>query len=1140
MSELVLSPGEAVHTKFGTGVVVKCYDDMVKVRMWRQPGKSIVSGAVATLSRDSILKKVAAAPGMTVRLSPSDKAKAQDSTSDEMYLIERYLPTNDAFLVSSVQQGGRLARTLAVMSSSEGTADDSARAASHRELRPEQIDPKSTSSKFYPALEELIQRGEEAWNRAIDTTSEYAPQILDNANQLKEAVSVNNVDVSEETVAKLISDTSSASIATINDKLDKLSIGKTPGHESPSSSAADLTAQQALNTAADHAAKVTNAASSGLALPQAEEVKQIYTMLRDDDLTLLFQRGKERLKELIDVEVPERTSRALNAMGIELEETEYAATFEDGKSSVKGGLAKLQRDALDSLNELLEVDITEDGIVVQSPRKKGKSIDDGPSIKIDTSALQIDPSLLSSKDAAKTVAVQQFHKMFDTLTELAKSDSQLQSIYTKITDRTQRWQEMTGKILETKTASLFMEGSQRLRSRAMELLNVAPGQVGSAFGTPGGGGIDLMRAFTEGDIAMAKLKGMEMTSAVRTRLFAAIELRSESLGGLDSVIAGSIKSIEESKTASFLQQEELKNLSLSSTMNTVRTMVNGQEGLTQETMHDVMSRLQSTATNGMKDTKESLIALLSRRSAVRDSVLLRLEQVFLELETQLGEDLTAQQLHDLVSGKGGTLALFQPVAAMAAKEIEAQLDAAEAKMKEAKHWDPRAESVLSKVRQIARGELSTNDLLDLATEYLNDEEVVAKSGGLIMKAESLLDNFEAASSRIEKAGDRGDGNDATVQLMDAVTKAGITKETVLNSVGGLDVNKLLDDTQSVMTDEAARRELVSSAGDTALDFLLKVLPSLPVPPFDGVREVCDDIASLYLFLEFLSAPLLQGLVYHLSNLSMAGFKVKKEDIYIEVAGLAARKGANKIMDQPNRQVKASELLIIDVRNISAVLEDALWSFEQTYMPYLKGKGRANTRLWDGAIRLKFELRRHVARVEKVNGEESPVWEPILCLNDRSCSIGGIELAIQGSGRITWAANKLAKLLQNPLRDYVVSVIVAALKNNSGWLVDTLNQNLGPYWDLVMRTANLELDKLPKLARHHITKADDDLVEDEVELVWRERVPLGINILTNCESGYLKVIDLPRGTQARKVAQDKQLDPEIFKGEYETGSDCFSI
>jgi hypothetical protein len=36
----------------------------------------------------------------------------------------------------------------------------------------------------------------------------------------------------------------------------------------------------------------------------------------------------------------------------------------------------------------------------------------------------------------------------------------------------------------------------------------------------------------------------------------------------------------------------------------------------------------------------------------------------------------------------------------------------------------------------------------------------------------------------------------------------------------------------------------------------------PVPPFEGVKD---------------------GLVYHLSNLSMEGFKVKKENIMVEIA-----------------------------------------------------------------------------------------------------------------------------------------------------------------------------------------------------------------------------------------------------------------
>jgi len=211
----------------------------------------------------------------------------------------------------------------------------------------------------------------------------------------------------------------------------------------------------------------------------------------------------------------------------------------------------------------------------------------------------------------------------------------------------------------------------------------------------------------------------------------------------------------------------------------------------------------------------------------------------------------------------------------------------------------------------------------------------------------------------------------------------------------------------------------------------------------------------------------------------------------------------------------------------------VWSFEQTYMPYLKGSGKANTRLWDGAIRLKFELRRRMVNaggLDPVTGRPiNATWEPCLCLNDRSCSIGGVEVTIQGESRITWVANKLVSVLKNPLRDYVVSVIINALKNNSGWLIEKLNQNLGNYWDFILKTAKLELEKLPKLARHHVTEAESDPDEEMVELVWRERVPLGLNLLTNDSSGYLKVIDFPRGTQARKVAQSKQLDPDLFKG-----------
>ncbi|KAL7549489.1 hypothetical protein ACHAWF_012758 [Thalassiosira exigua] len=817
-------------------------------------------------------------------------------------------------------------------------------------------------------------------------------------------------------------------------------------------------------------------------------------MLRDDDLSELFARGRDRLSELAGgAEIAsERTRGALAAMGISL----------DDEGDDDGGAARMRREALASLDRILRVEVS-----------------DGDDV--------LDPALR----LAATARVR-FGEAYDALSRAAATDPRLSSIFADVSDRTRAWREATGRLAQTRTVGVFAEGGRRLRARAAGLLeDVAAG--GSGFAGAG----DLTRAFAEGDAALARLKTLEVGDAVRRRLFEAIELRSESRGGLDAVIAGSLAAVCGEGQRLGTEASGLLNVGVKDGVS---------DRVSEDSIHSLISKLQQSATSTMSETKETLVALLSHRSAHREAVLLRLERVFMDLESQLGKDMTAEEIAQLASGAGGTMALFEPVAKRAAEEIEAQLDAVEERMRASKNWSHKADKVMEQVRKIMRGELSLSDLLDMAAGYLDEDEVVSKGGSIIVKAEGILDDLEAATARLGEAGASGAG--ASSSLLEAVAKAGLTKDAVLRNVEGLDVDRVLDGAAGVATDEAARRELISSAADTALDFLLKILPEMPVPPLDGVRE---------------------GLVYHLSNLSMAGFKVKKEDIHIEIAGIRTAanedgdEGEGKVDDgdsaekpprPQSRAAKASEILLIDIRNISATLDDAVWSFEQTYMPYLKGSGKANARLWDGDIRMSFELRRQKveASSEASGGGDGEAWEPVLCLNDRSCSIGGVELLIQfnrkkfsfhpaalgfttghsavkGTGRMAWAANKLANLLRNPLRDYVTAVIVNVLKNNSGWLIDMLNQNLAPYWDVILRTASLKLGDLPRLARHHVTKADPEERADEVELVWRERVPLGLNILTNDPSGLLKVIDLPRGTQARKVAQSRQLDPDIFKG-----------
>ena len=1071
-----IAPGDSVLTKYGAGVVVRVFSspphppsedrggeggqddgdddggEWASVRLWRRPGESVGSCAIATLrAADCATRLLVASPGTIVRVavvvsseSGSDGGgvagddgarSAEDGAPARLHVIERYLPSSDSYL----------ARPLVDGDDGGGTAAGDRMPTSVVSLSPSQI--ASSSSRFYPMLIELIDRGEAAW------TSAHLSGV---AGELVRAV---------DAVASAIDGGGGPD--------DAMSIESSRGG-APAALGAD---------------------AGGIVppLPRAEEVRRVYDMLRDEDLSGLFLRGRERLKELVEEELPARAKHTLAGMGIELDDEDDGDGNDSPSSSVGGGAAgsmrrrmnRLRKEALTSLDEMMT-------------RTRNAAGEAPP------------PDATTSSIAMAEEARMRFADAFDALSKAATSDPQLTTIFGSISDKTKTWQEMTGRLLQTRTASLFVEGAQRLTARAAEVLSGATTTTSTASGATtttstassahasgrrnADADADLTRAFTEGDVARAKLKSMEMGDAVRRRLFAAIELRSESSGGLDAIIAGSLA--RASSGAASLP---------------------GVGGLPpEEAIRSVVSDLRRNSTSAMRGTKESLIALLSRRSGHRDAALLRLERTLVDLESQLGHDLTPERIADIAGGEGGTMALFGPIAIRAAREIEVQLDAAESRMRESRHWNEGAGDVMTNVRRITRGELGIADLLDAAAGYLDDEDVVARSGDLIVRAESLLDTFEAASARLGGGGDagRGGAGSAGAGIMDAVAKAGITKDAVLRGVEGLDMNKLLDDTQTAITDDKARRELISSAGDTALDFLLKILPSVPVPPFDGVRE---------------------GLVYHLSNLSMAGFKVKKEDVCIEIAGMRAAAPQSSRSDT-TRAVNASELLIIDIRNISATLDDAVWSFEQTYMPYLKGSGKANTRLWDGAIRLKFELRRRIAKIEvdPDSGRETATWEPVLCLNDRSCSIGGVELLIQGESRIAWMANKLTSLLGTKLRDYLVIVIINALTNNSARLIDMLNLNLCNYWDFIMRTAKLELGGLPELEEHHVTKASVDKNEDLVELVWRERVPLGLNILTNDNSGMLKVIDLPRGTQARQVAQAKQMDPDLFKvSEYGT-------
>ena len=784
------------------------------------------------------------------------------------YLIHCYSPRNDSYLVSHIDEEINQRVDIVTCLSRDDVEchkENNTNTMTLLELKSDEIQT-SKSAKFYPLIDELILRGNEA-------------------------------SAAAKTVFKDVNITTMKSIG-----------------------------ENELNNF--NSEKVTNFMKQSI--PESEHVKSIYKMLKDEELTILLEKGRERLQQLSSGGLNEATENILKEMGVTINDDIARPSL----------LVHAQEQALEALDALLAENFN------------------------------------VSLDSMKTSVGSTFEQMFDSFSTAAQSDGALNSVLIQINEKTSEWQQQTGRLLETKSSSLFFEGAQRIQSRVGNLLSP------QLFNLNEESKESLTKAFTEGDIALAKLKSLELGDSIRSRLFDAIEARSESHGGLDAIIAGAVDQM-------------------------------GGDAI----INSMKEKTSSIST----DSNESLIALLSDRSKYHDITVLRLEQTLLHLESHLDQKMTAEEIASLARGEQGTAALFVPIAKNAAKEIEKQLDAAEESI-----TDPTILSVIAHVRKIMSGELTMNNLFDEVTRILDNDDIVNTGVMLAQRGEQFLDAIETASE-----------NKTINDLISAAEKAGITKESVVGQIETMDINNILDTAEQAVSNDQKRAELLSSATDSALDFLLRILPEMPVPPFDGVTD--------------------GGLLYTIDNLSMKGFKLRKEDVMVEIAGIKAteqsRSNATIIPspitgnDVADRNMKSTDILIIDVRNISAIFENALWKFEKTSFPYVKSNGSANVNLSDGTIRLEYELRKR---------KTGDVWTPVLCLHNRMCTIGQIDLTIDGAKGLAWVVNRLATIFRGPLKNYVVKVIMDILANRSGWLLQNLNSILSPHWALLLKTTGLTM------------------------------------------------------------------------------------
>ena len=779
-------PGEIVLTRYGVATVLQSGDlaavaatgDVFKCALWRIPGQSVASEATATLRASSIVRRdLPAAPGMrVVRTNPNPKEDSGGEEETEWMVMSYSAPTDTYELKATTA-----ATAAAASATSTVPASD---------LRP------AKAARVAPLLHRLMQRADEASHRArvfMDSTPvrELASNLEQRASEL-------------------------AAKATDGDTgVDRLDLDRLDLEARGGQVASDLRAEVEAR------------------MPDGQEIRAIYDMLRDEELTVLLEKAQTKLRQLVDDELPKATEAALKTAGIEVDLASPMSPAGGGEG--KGGFFSKT--------------------VVEQSREK---------------ALRALNSVLAEEGAADTTGdvatikremAQKFGTMFDTLAEAAGSDHTLSSIFDQLNEKTSEWQAISGRLLSTRAVSVFMEGTARLRKRAQDMF----------FSQGGSGGLELTKAFTEGDVAVARLMTLELGDAVRTRLVGAIDLRSESAGGLDGMIAGALKSLS-------VDAESLPFAPSAAAAANV-----------QSDLRSKISGLQDAADLKTKHAKESLISLISQKSLYRDLALLRIEATLVDLESHL--DLSAEEMASLASGEGGTAALLQPLARKAGKEIEKQLDSIEASVSGGEDADDNtASTILSHVRRIVSGDMSIGALVEEVTDLLNDETLAAAGEDLLTKGETILDAFEGKS-----------GNKTIDDVVAAAEKAGITKSVVMQRMQSIDVDSVLDTASTAATDEDARRELLSTATDQALEFLLNILPSMPVPPFDGVKD---------------------GVVYHLSNLSLEGFKVAKEDIGVSIAGVKAGKGSELVSDIDETKSKAAiarELLTIDVEKTSLQL-----------------------------------------------------------------------------------------------------------------------------------------------------------------------------------------------------------------------------
>ena len=274
--------------------------------------------------------------------------------------------------------------------------------------------------------------------------------------------------------------------------------------------------------------------------------------------------------------------------------------------------------------------------------------------------------------------------------------------------------------------------------------------------------------------------------------------------------------------------------------------------------------------------------------------------------------------------------------------------------------------------------------------------------------------------------------------------------------------------------------------DTSKDVVgaLRLLPPVVNGVLDFILGNLSNLPAIAYVDEF------EGTKYSFSNVRLSGVSLQRDNLEFDLLGLLIRPqgvqmmtdmGVGTVLDfdkkyrtyevalekwtlangvHPRLYIpvdrahcsKRSSLLRVSVRDVSAVLNDVSWSYEQSYFPFWSDAGLVNAEVRDLSIDIECGLRR--AR----NVEDAAAYQ--LCIENDSFEVGDVSFEFHESVASV-VYNAAASILVHNLREHIIEMIVGSLRQRILSALPEISRELENHWPLILQLRpNIDLETLP--------------------------------------------------------------------------------